>query len=355
LSDQQIASELDTFVGRLTQADVFSGVVALSRDGRVVFQNAYGLADKNFSVQATLDTKYNIASMGKMFTAVAVAQLVEQGKLSYEDPLSKFIRDFPNPQAAQKIRIKHLLSHSAGLGMWWGPRYATTIMEFRTVDDLLRWAATDEKDVLFEPGTKFQYSNTGYVVLGKVIEVITGQSYFDYVREHIYRPAGMMNTDAFESEPIAQRLAVGYDRRFDANGDILLRSNLGNQRGPLRGSPAGGSYSTAEDLLRFSQALRSGKLLRPESHDLLMSPKPEFHSKAYGYGFDVDESRHTAGHGGGTVGASNNFEMFLDSGWTAVVLCNTTVGGMFESSAPVVEKMRELILASESRQRAQEP
>jgi CubicO group peptidase (beta-lactamase class C family) len=230
--------------------------------------------------------------------------------------------------------------------MWWGPRYATSVTEFRTVDDLLKWAATDERDVAFEPGTKFQYSNTGYMVLGKVIEVVTGQSYFDYVREHIYRPAGMTNTNSYESEPIAQRLAVGYNKTFDANGKVVFQSNLGNQRGPLRGGPAGGSFSTVGDLLNFSQALRSGKVLKPENLRLLVSPKPEFHSESYGYGFDVNEVRHTAGHAGGTVGVSNNFEMFLDSGWTAIVLANYTMF-MFEPSSPVVEKMRELVEDSE--------
>jgi CubicO group peptidase (beta-lactamase class C family) len=230
--------------------------------------------------------------------------------------------------------------------MWWGPRYATSVTEFRTVDDLLKWAATDERDVAFEPGTKFQYSNTGYMVLGKVIEVVTGQSYFDYVREHIYRPAGMTNTNSYESEPIAQRLAVGYNKTFDANGKVVFQSNLGNQRGPLRGGPAGGSFSTVGDLLKFSQALRSGKVLKPENLRLLVSPKTEFHSESYGYGFDVNEVRHTAGHAGGAVGVSNNFEMFLASGWTAIVLANYTMF-MFEPSSPVVEKMRELVQDSE--------
>jgi CubicO group peptidase (beta-lactamase class C family) len=340
LSDKQIARELETFMQRLARVDAFSGAVALGKNGAVVFQGAYGQADRDTGVAATPDTKYHLASMSKMFTAVAIGQLVERGQLSFDDSLSKFIPQFPNEEAAKKIQIKHLLSHSAGLGMWWGPRYQESAKDFRSVDEMLAWAAEDEKATQFEPGSQFKYSNTGFVVLGKVIEIVTGQSYYDYVREHIFKPAGMDDTDSFARDAARAKLATGYARTFDEGGAPSFRSNTAMLG--ARGGPHGGGYSTATNLLKFSDALRSGKLLKRENVAILLSAKPELGATEYGYGFDVDETRGTAGHGGGSHGISNNFEMFLDSGWTAIVLSNYTMPGI-EASAPVVQKIQELV------------
>jgi CubicO group peptidase (beta-lactamase class C family) len=328
---------------RLDDAGTFSGTVLLARGDRVVFHQAYGVADRNFTIPTARDTKYNLASVGKMFTAVAIAQLVERGKLSYEDQLAKFLPGFPNAESAQKILIKHLLSHSAGLGMWWGPRFSSSVKDqFRTVDDLVAWAATDEKATAFEPGEQFKYSNTGYVLLGKIIEAVSGQSYSQYIRENIFKPAGMTESDFYEAEPIDQHLAVGYQKSFDIDGQRRFLSNLHLQTSPMRGGPAGGGFSTALDLFKFSRTLQGGKLLTPGSVALLTSPKREFGSDRYGFGFDVSTERRSVGHAGGSLGVSNNVEMFLGSGWTAIVLANCTTPG-FEVSAPVVEKVRGLV------------
>jgi CubicO group peptidase (beta-lactamase class C family) len=342
LSDSQIAHELEELVGRLSEADVFSGVVALAKDGTVVFQRAYGHADKNFDVLAQLDTKYNVASMGKMFTAVAIAQLVERDLLSFDDPLSKFLPRFPNEEASKKILVKHLLSHTAGLGMWWGPRWEQRSMKdtFATVDSMVAWAAQDETTTQFEPGTSYRYSNTGFVVLGKIIEQATGQSYYQYVQDHIFTPAGMTSTGYYESDSTTRKLATGYAKVFDAQGQATFLSNSRSRAG-LRGGPAGGAYSTAGDMLKFGQALRAGKLLKPDNVAVLLSAKMDLGARNYGYGFDVSETRGSAGHGGGSTGISDNFEMFVRSGWCAVVMSNYTFSG-FEASTPVVEKIRDL-------------
>jgi CubicO group peptidase (beta-lactamase class C family) len=342
-TERQIASELDRFVKKLTDAGVFSGVVAVAKDGKVVFQRAYGYVDRNFDVPARLDAKYQLASMGKMFTAVAIAQLQERGSLSYEDPLSKFVPDFPNEEASRKILIKHLLSHTAGLGMWWGPRWSerTAKDTFSTVDSMLEWAKRDESTLLFEPGTRYAYSNTGYVVLGKVIEQVTGQSYHEYVRRNILEPAGMANTCGCDPQLAGQSLAVGYNKIFNEQGKAEFRSNPVFPVGSGAG-PHGGGFSTAGDMLRFGRALRAGQLLRPENVALLLTPKREIGSDKYGYGFDVNEADQIAGHGGGTMGVSNNIDMFTDSGWSAIVMSNLTLFG-YEPSAPVVAKIRELV------------
>lgn len=164
---------------KLTEADIFSGAVILAKDGIPVYKGALGMANKDFTAINKIDTKFNLGSMNKMFTAVAIAQLVEKGKLSFEDPLSKFIPDFPDKESAEKIKIKHLLTHTAGLGGYFSEKWdKTSRTQFRTVDDMMNQVKADEK-LLFEPGTRWQYSNTGMLVLGKVIEIVSGQSYYD--------------------------------------------------------------------------------------------------------------------------------------------------------------------------------
>jgi CubicO group peptidase (beta-lactamase class C family) len=320
LSDKEIASELQTFAAKLAAADVFSGTVLLARNGEVLYKGAFGTANKDFNVPNKIDTKFNLGSMNKMFTSVAIAQLVERGKVSFDDPLSKFIPDFPNAEAAKKIKIKNLLSHTAGLGGYFSDRYDGMSRErLRTVDDMMRLVREDEKELQFEPGSKWQYSNTGMLVLGKVIEVASGQSYFDYVRENIYKPAGMTNTDTYELDRVNPNLAVGYEKRFTDAGVDWVNNVFSHV---MRGGPQGGGFSTVEDLFKFDQALRSGKLVSAESFKILTSAKPELNSPNYGYGFQIDSSLGVAGHGGGFTGISSNLDMYLGSGWSAIVMSN---------------------------------
>jgi CubicO group peptidase (beta-lactamase class C family) len=316
---------------------VFSGTVLLAKDGVPIFKGAYGVANKDFNVPNRIDTKFNLGSMNKMFTAVAIAQLVERGKLSFDDPLSKFLPDFPDKAAAEKIKIKHLLTHTAGLGGYFSKQWNESSRAiYRTVDDMMKRVAADEK-LLFEPGTKWQYSNTGMLVLGKVIEVASGQSYYDYVRENIAKPAGMINTDCYELDKVNTNLAVGYDKQFTENGVFFTNNIFAHV---LRGGPQGGGYSTVEDLLKFDLALRSNKLVGAEYVKQLLSPKPELNSPDYGYGFQVDTESKVAGHGGGFIGINSNLDMFLGTGWTAIVMSNYSRGAQ-----PVQQKMFELVRA----------
>jgi CubicO group peptidase (beta-lactamase class C family) len=339
LTLKEAGAELEAFTKKMAEAGVFSGAVLLAKNGQVIYKGAFGQANKDFSVPNRIDTKFNLGSMNKMFTGVAIAQLVEKGKLSYDDPLSKFIPDFPNPEAAKKVQIKHLLTHTAGLGGYFSEKYdAMSRAKIRTVDDMMNLARQDEKNIRFEPGSKWQYSNTGMMVLGKVIEVVTGKSYFDYVRENIYKPAGMTNTDCYELDKINSNLAVGYDKHYTDNG-----AEWGNNifAHVMRGGPHGVGYSTVEDLLKFDQALRSGKLISPATFKLITSPKPELNSPEYGYGFGYDAERNVTGHSGGFSGISSNLDMYLGSGWTAIVMSNYSRG-----SVPISQKMERLIGSS---------
>jgi CubicO group peptidase (beta-lactamase class C family) len=329
LSEKEIVNELDAFMQKLIQTDVFSGVVLLAKDGKVIFNKAYGEANKDFGVANRTDTKFNLASLNKMFTSIAIAQLVEQGKLSFDDPLSKFMPDFPTKEAAEKIKIKHLLTHSSGLGSY---SVKSSRQSVRTVDDFLKLGQDDK--LAFEPGTTQKYSNNAFLVLGKVIEVVSGQSYFDYVRDNIYRQAGMTNTDAYDLDLVNKNLAIGYEKEY-TDGGIVFRNNICEVG---TGGPAGGGFSTAEDLLRFAVALRLGKLIGNEYVKMALSPKPEINSPSYGFGFNVLNG--IVGHAGGDTGAQANLEMFLDDGYTAIVLTNYG-----SAMRPVSTKMKSLILA----------
>lgn len=335
ISEKEAARELETFVKKLAAADVFSGAVLLAKDGVVLYKGAFGMANKDFDVPNRVDTKFNLGSMNKMFTSVSIAQLVEKGKLSFEDPLSKFIPDFPDKESAGKIKIKHLLSHTAGLGGYFSEKWdQRSRAEFRTVDDMMRQAKEDEK-LLFEPGTKWQYSNTGMLVLGKVIEIVSGESYYDYVRENITKPAGMTNTDCYELDKVNHNLAVGYDKEYTDTG-VNFSNNIFMH--VMRGGPQGGGYSTVEDLLKFERALRGNKLVSAEMVKMLTTAKPDLNSPGYGFGFQIDEK--TFGHSGGFPGINSNLDMFRDSGWTAVYMSNYSRGGSLIS-----QKIQKLVAA----------
>lgn len=200
------------------------------------------------------------------------------------------------------------------------------------MDDFLKLAK--EEKLAFEPGTDQAYSNTAFIVLGKVIEKVTGQSYYDYVRENIYKRAGMMNTDAFDLDLVNKNLAVGYEKDYTDKG-IVFSNNICMVG---HGGPAGGGFSTAEDLLRFTTALRAGKLVGSNYVQVILSPKPELKSPTYGYGFNILNG--IAGHSGGDTGANTNLEMFLDDDYTSIILSN--YGGAMRQ---INFKIRDLLLA----------
>ena len=322
MSDKEIVAELENHLKKVAAVDVFSGAVLIARGSNVLYEKAFGEANKDFKVPNNTETKFNLGSMNKMFTSVAIAQLVEAGKLSFDDPLGKFMPDFPDKEAAEKIKIKHLLSHTSGLGNYFNRTFFEgSRARFRTVDDFLA-LAKDEK-MQFEPGTKWQYSNTCMLVLGKIIEKASGQNYFDYIRENIYKKAGMTNSDSFDLDTVNTNLAVGYEKDFTDQGTVF-RNNIFMH--VIKGGPAGGGYSTVHDLLKFANALRDGKLVGKDYVKALTTPKPELNSPGYGYGFIIGANPDTFGHSGGFPGISSELVMFANSDFTAVVLSNYGTG-----------------------------
>lgn len=334
-TDEEIRAAMASTLADLVATERFSGAVMLARGETIVFEAAHGEANKDFAVPNRVDTKFNLGSMNKMFTAVAIAQLIERGELSLVSPLSELLPEFPDREAARKIRIEHLLTHSSGLGSYFNEEFRTASRaRFRSVSDFMNLAQGQSLE--FEPGTGRRYSNTGFLVLGRVIEIVSGKDYHDFIRENVTGPAGMEATACYELDRVNPNLAVGYDRP-DGPGSSW-RNNLFLH--VIRGGPAGGGYSTVGDLVRFVQALRRHQLVSAETLAQLTGPKPELHSPSYGYGFALYADG-SVGHSGGFPGISSQLAFWPGGEWVIAVLSNYSGG-----APPVVEQARRLIAAA---------
>jgi D-alanyl-D-alanine carboxypeptidase len=254
----EFLTTVEKFLNDQVSGDKFSGVVLVAKDDQPIFARPYGLANKESKVANNLDTKFNLGSINKIFTRVAIGQLVQQGKISFDDKLGKYLPDYPNKEAAEKVTIRHLVTMKSGIGDFFGEKFINTSKDkFRKNSDFIPLFA--DKPLAFEPGTKDQYSNGGYILLGAIIEKVTGMSYYDYVRENIFKVAGMINTESFEQDQMPTNTARGYTKRR-ATTDWI--SNVDFQ--PFRGSSAGGGYSNAADLLKYSIALKNKTLTIPD-------------------------------------------------------------------------------------------
>lgn len=323
LSEADAIREIERHVAKAADEDRFSGVALIAKGDRVIFNKAYGLADKANNVPNKLDTKFNLGSMNKMFTSVAIAQLVEAGKLSYDTTLDKALPDYPNKEVAAKITVHQLLTHTSGLGDFFKPEFFQNREKYRNPKDYFPIFANDA--LRFEPGKGWSYSNAGFIVLGAIVENASGQNYFDYVRDHIFIPAGMKDTASYAVYDIVPNLGNGYTR-FDSGDPLGIEPRRNNVMTlPMQGSSAGGGYSTAPDLLRFAQALRANKLVNAELTEKLTSGKVDTPMGAkYGYGFmeEMIEGKSIRGHSGGAPGINSYLDIFWDGSYTVIVQGN---------------------------------
>ncbi|MFL6207350.1 MAG: serine hydrolase domain-containing protein [Pyrinomonadaceae bacterium] len=313
MSEQEVLQSIEKYLNERVAADEFSGTVLVAKQGQPIWQRAYGLASKEYNVPNRLDTKFNLGSINKLFTQIAIGQLVEQGKLAYDDKLGKYLPDYPNRDAAEKVTIKHLLAMTSGIGDFFGPKYqATPKNNLRTIKDYLPLFAAEP--LAFAPGTQNQYSNGGYIVLGAIIEQVTGQDYYEYVRAHIFQPAGMTDTDWYEADQPTPNLASGYTREGAGGPSGSPRRNNIYTR-PAKGSPAGGGYSTAEDMLKLARALASGKLHVPNFRQASAAGSPNTTGQPA-------QTFSGIGIAGGSLGINAIFEVDPDSGYTVIVMSN---------------------------------
>ena len=306
--------ELHHYLLKKSVENEFSGSVLVAKDGDPIFQKAYGYASKIFKVPNTIDTKYNLGSINKIFTTVAVTQLMEDGKLSIDDPIGKYLDVFPQ-EIADKVTIRHLLNMKSGWGDYWGNEYYLCHKDrLRTVSDYMEFIKDIPLD--FEPGANFQHSNTGYEIAGAIIEEVSGLDYFDYIKKNIYDPSGMSNTDTYHRDDLIENLAVGYTNMNpnDPDGKGYEWSNT-YMLSP-RGTPAGGGYSTTEDLLKFDKALRNHRLLNSDYTQYLLS---RFQGSP---GDPFSPPQKTYRVVGGAAGVSAFLGMDFQSSYSIIVLSN---------------------------------
>jgi len=322
----RLVDSITPYVGRRAQADSFSGTVLVAHRGKVIFVQSYGEAGKDFGAPNNKDTKFDLASMTKMFTGVAIMQLAQAGRLSLDDSLGRYLTGF-RPEVSSRVRIRHLLTHTSGLGeAYWRPEFHdANHARFRRVADFVPLFVRDS--LAFEPGSRWSYSNAGFVTLGAIIERVTGTSYYEYVRDHVFRPAGMRNTEYFELDRVVPNRAIGYTRR---NRYILDQSGWSANTfvTTVKGSPAGGAYSTAPDLLAFATALVERRLLDSSWTAEALTGKVPYDNperkKKYGYGIaeQVVNGARILFHDGGSPGISTQLDIYPDLGYVVIVLSN---------------------------------
>lgn len=313
LTRSEAVTAWEVEIDRAAAAGKFSGVWLWAGNGKSIASGARGKADREKAIDNTLETRFRIGSMNKMFTAVATLQLVERGRLSLDDTVGKVLPDYPNTNVASKVKVRHLLSHTGGTGDIFGPAFEAHRLELRTLQDYVKLYGG--RDPEFEPGSRWEYSNYGFLLLGVLIEKISGKSYYDYVATNIYQVAGMTQSGSEpESVDVVNR-SKGYMR-----DQFELVSNEPTL--PWRGTSAGGGYTTAGDLMKFAEALMSNRLLRPDT--LAMATRAQFTTGNYGFGFQVgrpDEVR-TYGHGGGAPGMNAILRVYPETQQSVIVLGN---------------------------------
>lgn len=253
MSNEQLAGALDTYFAQLASKDVFSGNVLVAKNGKTVYQRSYGFADRANKIPNDSSTRFNLGSINKTFTQAAIQQLIARGKLSLTDTVGKLLPDYPQ-ETTRAATVDQLLHHAAGVADFFGEEFSATAKDrFRSNADYYKFVSGLKP--LFAPGARRKYCNGCYIVLGAIIERISGGSYEQYVQENVFKPAGMTATGPFQTDGINPNVATGYTQR---SGDGHLRSNV--LMHGASGCAAGGGYATAADLLSYAEALRHGRI-----------------------------------------------------------------------------------------------
>jgi CubicO group peptidase (beta-lactamase class C family) len=307
------ATELRDYVGRLAEQGAFSGVVLVGHAGTMVLAGAWGQANRETREPIVLDTPFNLASASKMFTAVAVLQLVEAGRLSLEDDVASILDITSTDPRFAQVRVKHLLSHTSGLDR-------------------------DPNALAFAPGSSFLYSNAGFRLLGDIIARRSGMRFEDYLRLKVFGSAGMASTGRYEMTAASPLLTFGYTLEALGESDAgrLPEWKPNPFLQTISGGGMGGLYSTGPDLLRFASALTSGRLLSARSLETMKAPKPDLGASGYGFGVMRYRMPGIWGHGGDLPGADAAIEFYSDD-YVGIVLANVD-----NVAAPILQTMRAL-------------
>ena len=318
---QRLQGQLVPTLQSSAAAGTFSGVVLIACDGRSIFSAAYGQANRATGVPIAVSTRFNLGSMNKMWTAVAVAQLIEQGKLSLDAPVGRYLPEISNAAIRDQVLIRQLLTHTSGLGSYFGHGFLTDHVLVRRAADYLPFFINDP--LAFTPGSRMAYSNAGFALLGAIIERVSGMSYFDYMQQNVLDRAGMRTAGFLDLHDLPGDVAHSYGRLPGSQeiGDTIPFLEA-------RGGPAGGAYAAAADIVAFSRALWTGRLVKTGLANEFTEGKVAMGpGLKYGYGFgegSLNGWRHV-GHNGGAPGVGTEFLSFPDLGLDLVVLTNVNM------------------------------
>lgn len=323
---QNKAKQIDDLISKYSEYGKFNGSVLVSHQGKIIYKKGFGMANKEWDIPNQANTKHRLGSITKQFTAMLILQLVADGQLDLEAPISTYLPDYPKTHS-EKITTHHLLTHMSGI-----PNYTAFPRFFQdesrnpyTPDEFVKKFSDKELD--FEPGERFSYSNSGYFLLGVIVEKLSGKSYEDMLHEKIFKPLHMKNTGFDHHANILKNRAAGYEK----NGNTYINSRYLDMSIPYA---AGSMYSTVEDLYLWDQALYTNKLLPEDYMGMYFKPYvPAFGNMHYAYGWGVGnipigqstDSIYTIGHGGGINGFNTNISR-APSDKTLVVLLNNTGG-----------------------------
>lgn len=320
LPPAELVKALQARLAEQAASDRFSGAVLIAKQGKILFEQARGFADREARRPNDLNTQFRFGSMGKMFTVIAIMQLVQDGKIDLAAPIGRYLPDYPNRDVATKVTVANLLTHTGGVGDIFGPEFAAHKATLRDLKDYVDLYG--KRPLEFSPGSRFAYSNYGFVLLGRIVEVVSHGSYDAYIQRAIFDPTAMHSTGNLPEATILPHRAVAYM----GSGANLKRAD---DTLPLRGTSAGGGYSTVGDLNKFADAVASHRLLRAETLRQLLSggvKGTDGHFYPYDFGGTVEGAGPFFGHGGGAPGMSGMLHHFLDSGYTVIVLANRDPG-----------------------------
>jgi CubicO group peptidase (beta-lactamase class C family) len=302
-----LSHKLSKYMSAQAEVNGFSGTVLITRKDAVLLREAYGLADREWDIKNTTDTKFQLASVTKQFTAAAILQLVENGKLSLDDKLSKFFPDYPN---AESVTIHMLLSHSSGLPLGFKDLALTTISADSAYNEIKKMPYE------FSPGTKSEYSNVGYYLLGKIIEKVSGEKYAVFLKKNIFEKVGMKNTGISNNDSIILKKAKVYyhtENGLAHNPYINWEFNIGHD----------GAYSTVEDLALWDKALYGTTVLSKKMKDRMFT---SYNEQSFGYGYLINpfynQGHQLIAHDGGFFGTMTSFNRYTDDGLFITVLSN---------------------------------
>jgi len=306
---QPIQSKADEYIRAYVEMGRFSGSVLISQKGKILLSKGYGMANYEHDIPNTPQTKFRLGSVTKQFTATAIMQLQEKGLLTVDDPLKKYIPDYPNGEI---ITIHHLLTHTSGIpDLTNFPEHRQTIMIPSPVEKtILRFK---DKPLEFPPGEKFKYSNSGYLLLGYIIEKVSGKTYEEFINENIFKPLQMTNSGYGHHSPILKNRASGYE--YDENG--LINAPYVDMSMPHGG---GALYSTIEDLYLWDRALYTEKILKKISLDKMFTP----FKQSYSYGWRIDSifNHKRIHHAGSIFGFQAYIARYVDDNSCLILLSN---------------------------------